>query len=36
MPFSWKLGCSLSNFEAGQNYKEVIDPCVVIKFKAVE
>ncbi|EPP35056.1 isoleucine--tRNA ligase [Chlamydia ibidis] len=32
VPFSTKLGTPLSNFEAGQNYKEVSDPSVVIKF----
>ncbi|QVE49184.1 isoleucine--tRNA ligase [Chlamydia crocodili] len=32
VPFSTKLGTPLSNFEAGQNYKEVDDPSVVIKF----
>lgn len=32
VPFSTKLGTPLSNFEAGQNYKEVNDPSVVIKF----
>ena len=32
MPYS--LGCAtvLSNFEAGQNYKDVIDPAVVVSF----
>ncbi|WP_213357590.1 isoleucine--tRNA ligase [Chlamydiifrater phoenicopteri] len=32
VPFSTKLGTPLSNFEAGQNYKDVEDPSVVIKF----
>lgn len=32
VPFSTKLGTPLSNFEAGQNYKEVDDPSVVAKF----
>nr|WP_201457099.1 isoleucine--tRNA ligase [Chlamydia sp. 17-3921] len=32
VPFSTKLGTPLSNFEAGQNYKEVNDPSVVLKF----
>lgn len=33
MPFSAKLGTPLSNFEAGENYKEVDDPSVVIAFE---
>ncbi|WP_213318239.1 isoleucine--tRNA ligase [Chlamydiifrater volucris] len=32
VPFSTKLGTPLSNFEAGQNYKDVEDPSVVVKF----
>ena len=32
VPFSTKLGTPLSNFEAGQNYKEVDDPSIVVKF----
>lgn len=32
VPFSTALGTSLSNFEASQNYKEVDDPSVVVKF----
>ncbi len=32
VPFSTQLGTPLSNFEAGQNYKEVNDPSVVLKF----
>ncbi len=31
MPFSTKLGTPLSNFEAGENYKEVHDPSIVVK-----
>ncbi len=30
--FSTKLGTPLSNFEASQNYKEVDDPSIVVKF----
>lgn len=30
MPFSAKLGTPLSNFEAGENYKEVDDPSIVV------
>ncbi len=32
MPYSWKLGTPLSNFEAGENYKETDDPSIVITF----
>ncbi|KAJ1741604.1 isoleucine--tRNA ligase [Coemansia sp. RSA 1086] len=32
MPYSTALGTTLSNFEAGQNYKDVTDPSVVISF----
>lgn len=33
MPFSWKLGTPLSNFEAGENYKEVDDPSLSVAFE---
>lgn len=36
MPFSTALTTPLSNFEAGQNYKEVSDPAIVIAFSAVD
>lgn len=36
VPFSTKLGTPLSNFEAGQNYKEVNDPSVVLKFPLID
>ncbi len=32
MPFSAKLGTPLSNFEAGENYKDVDDPSLTIAF----
>lgn len=32
MPFSAKLGTPLSNFEAGENYKEVDDPSLTVLF----
>jgi isoleucyl-tRNA synthetase len=32
MPFSTALGTSLSNFEAGQNYKDVHDNAAVVSF----
>ncbi|CRX39186.1 isoleucine--tRNA ligase [Estrella lausannensis] len=32
MPFSAKLGTPLSNFEAGENYKDVDDPSITIAF----
>ena len=33
MPYSWKLGTPLSNFEAGSNYKDVQDPAVTVRVK---
>ncbi len=33
MPYSWKLTTPLSNFEAGNNYKDVQDPAITVKFK---
>ena len=33
MPFSWKLSTPLSNFEAKDNYKDVQDPAVTLRFK---
>lgn len=33
MPYSIKCGTSLSNFEAGLNYKEVRDASIYLKFK---
>uniref|UniRef100_A0A023F4Z9 Isoleucine--tRNA ligase, cytoplasmic n=1 Tax=Triatoma infestans TaxID=30076 RepID=A0A023F4Z9_TRIIF len=35
MPYSTACCTPLSNFESGQNYKDVIDPAVVIKFRSV-
>ncbi|KAF0989605.1 hypothetical protein HZS_4999 [Henneguya salminicola] len=32
MPFSTACHTPLSNFETGQNYKDIVDPSVVIKF----
>merc|ERR1712157_96019 len=32
MPFSTACSTPLSNFEAGQNYKDVDDPAVVVRF----
>lgn len=32
MPFSAKLGTPLSNFEAGENYKDVDDPAITVAF----
>lgn len=32
MPFSAKLGTPLSNFEAGENYKDVDDPSLTVAF----
>lgn len=36
MPFSAKLGTPLSNFEAGENYKDVDDPSLTIAFTLVD
>ncbi|VDP10601.1 unnamed protein product [Heligmosomoides polygyrus] len=36
MPFSTSCSTPLSNFEAGQNYKDVIDPAVCIGFRLDE
>ncbi len=36
MPFSAKLGTPLSNFEAGENYKEVDDPSLTISLPLLE
>ncbi len=33
MPYSAKLGTPLSNFEAGENYKDVDDPALTVAFK---
>lgn len=33
MPFSAKLGTPLSNFEAGENYKEIDDPALTVAFQ---
>lgn len=35
MPYSWKLGTPLSNFEAGSNYKDVQDPAVTVRTPVV-
>ena len=34
MPYSWKLGTPLSNFEANLNYKDVQDPAITVRFRA--
>jgi isoleucyl-tRNA synthetase len=36
VPYSWRLSTPLSNFEAGNNYKDVQDPAVTIRFKLVD
>ena len=35
MPYSWKLSTPLSNFEAGSNYKDVQDPTVTCRVRAM-
>lgn len=32
MPYSTACNTSLSNFESGQNYKDVVDPQVIVGF----
>ncbi len=34
MPYSWRLGTPLSNFEAGMDYRKVQDPAVTVRFLA--
>ncbi|XP_051165304.1 isoleucine--tRNA ligase, cytoplasmic [Leptopilina boulardi] len=36
VPFSTGCNTPLSNFEAGQNYKDVIDPSVVVAFPLID
>ncbi len=36
LPYSWKAGTILSNFEANLNYRDVDDPSITIKFRSVE
>ncbi|XP_012221248.2 probable isoleucine--tRNA ligase, cytoplasmic [Linepithema humile] len=36
MPYSTGCTTSLSNFEAGQNYKDVIDPSIVVTFPLLD
>ncbi|KAG4067135.1 hypothetical protein HA402_000126 [Bradysia odoriphaga] len=36
MPYSTACTTALSNFEAGQNYKEVVDPAVVVSFPIID
>lgn len=36
MPFSAKLGTPLSNFEAGENYKDVDDPALTVSLPLAE
>lgn len=36
MPYSAKLGTPLSNFEAGENYKDVDDPALTVSFPLVD
>ena len=35
MPFSTGCGSTLSNFEAGQSYRDVQDPCCVVAFPVI-
>ena len=32
VPYSWRIGAPLSNFEANLNYKDVQDPSITVKF----
>ena len=36
MPYSTACNTPLSNFESGQNYKEVIDPAVIVSFPLID
>lgn len=36
MPYSTTCSTPLSNFESGQNYKDVVDPAVVVSFPTAE
>lgn len=36
MPFSTACNTPLSNFESGQNYKDVIDPAVIVSFPLLD
>ena len=36
MPYSWKCNTVLSNFEAGSNYKDILDPSVYVTFPMKE
>lgn len=36
MPFSAKLGTPLSNFEAGENYKDVDDPSLTVSLNLID
>ena len=36
MPYSWRLGTPLSNFEAGMDYRTVQDPAVTVRFPLKE
>ena len=36
MPYSWKLNTPLSNFEAGNNYREVQDPAITVRLRLAE
>lgn len=36
MPFSTGCSTPLSNFEAGQNYKDTVDPSVYVAFPLIE
>ena len=35
MPYSWRLGTPLSNFEAGMDYRKVQDPAVTVRFPII-
>ncbi|XP_055998788.1 isoleucine--tRNA ligase, cytoplasmic-like isoform X2 [Ostrea edulis] len=36
MPFSTACNTPLSNFESGQNYKDVVDPAVIVNFPLLD
>ena len=36
MPYSWRLGTPLSNFEANMDYRRVQDPAITVRFDVLE
>ena len=36
VPYSWRIGAPLSNFEANLNYKDIQDPSITVKFRSTD